>query len=100
MQSSLTAFVVRGGTAAQQRQLREKAATEAEAKKAAVGALSAVLTEIPMPTPTPSAHPVADAAASEVVEAADPEAAARPLIDPVVKEWFLTTHDVMVQIAW
>ena len=34
MQSSLNAFVVRGATAAQQRQLRERAATEAEAKKA------------------------------------------------------------------
>ena len=38
MQSSLNAFVVRGATAAQQRQLREKAATEAEAKKASEAA--------------------------------------------------------------
>ena len=38
MQSSLNAFVVRGAMAAQQRQLREKAATEAEAKKASEAA--------------------------------------------------------------
>ena len=38
MQSSLKAFVVRGATAAQHRQLREKAAIEAEAKKASEAA--------------------------------------------------------------
>ena len=44
----------------------------------AVDAFSSELTEIPMPMPVPSAHPVADAAASEVVEAADPEAVGVP----------------------
>lgn len=163
MQLSLNAFVARGATAAQQRQLREKTATEAEAKKAseaariglawprcgrrrvgapsrqdrwvellyaqinqgllipegltanvpgwwtpgqslvsAVDALSAELAEIPTPTPPPSADPVVDAAAIEAVEAPDPEAVGVPpkkrykTMDPDVKEWFLTTHDVMV----
>ena len=52
--------------------------TPGQSLVSAVDALSAELTEIPMPMPAPSAHPVADAAAIEVVEAADPEVAGVP----------------------